>query len=248
MRVHLCGASQAIQLAASAALDLIYPRVCSICRADISGVAANFCTSCWEKLSERGRNRCVRCATALGPHVRNDSCPTCRKRSFGFDRAVTAGAYDGPVRDLVLQLKYGKNMRAAVPLAALMCRRAREVGLADGVDVVTAVPLTRLRYAERGFNQAELLARKAASVLGLLFLSRLIRRSRSSAPQTGLTREERIRNARGTFEVQNRDAVRGRTIILVDDVMTTGSTVSECARVLMKSGAKSVRVLVAARD
>jgi ComF family protein len=161
------------------------------------------------------------------------------------DRARAIGDYDGVLRDVIHALKYGGRRSLAVPLA----RRMREAagGLLDGVELVVPVPLHGRRRRERGFNQAEDLAAQ----LGLP-MARALRRTRPTQSQTELPSSRRHRNVRGAFALtrsgaEGAKAVRGRLLLIVDDVSTTGATLQACARVLKDAGAREVRALTAAK-
>ncbi|MEE9137513.1 MAG: ComF family protein [candidate division NC10 bacterium] len=132
------------------------------------------------------------------------------------------------------------------PLGRLMADRATHLFGHPTLDAVVPVPLHRNRERERGFNQAEILARVVGKRLQRPVLRKTLRRIRPTLPQTG-KRRERVRNVRGAFAVGNPEKIKDRTFLLVDDVLTTGATVNECAKVLMKAGAQRVLVYTLAR-
>jgi ComF family protein len=157
--------------------------------------------------------------------------------------ARAIGAYDGPLRAILHALKYGKRPSLARPVARLMVAAAASAGdLLDGVDLVVPVPLHRRRRRARGFNQAEELARH----LGLEWED-VLRRTRATPSQTDLPAAQRHANVRNAFAVRRRHEVDGLTVLLVDDVSTTGATLDACASVLRRAGAREVRALTAAR-
>lgn len=166
-----------------------------------------------------------------------------------FHRAVSYGAYDGELRELIHLFKYNGIRPAGALLARLLDQAASQLQL-SGELVLIPVPLWSGKRQARGFNQAEAIARaflrlKPSSSIQL-DTSSLVR-TRETASQTGLTRKQRRENVRGAFAVTKGEKVRGRSILLVDDVMTTGTTVNECARVLLRAGAKEVFVATVAR-
>jgi len=124
---------------------------------------------------------------------------------------------------------------------------ARKAGLAEEQDLLTSVPLHWGRRLRRGFDQADLLSQRLNRFLQIPLSERNLRRIRATASQTGLSESKRRENVRGAFKVRRPDEVKGKRVLLVDDVMTTGATVSECARTLLRAGAKEVSVLVVAR-
>ena len=144
-------------------------------------------------------------------------------------------------------LKYRKKSSLARPLSALARETFFQFWDVDEIDLLVSVPLHVKRLRERGFNQAYLLIRSWAKKDGITLDGLTLCRSRRTEPQTTLSRPERRKNIKGAFSLQHSEKIRGRKILLVDDVYTTGATVNECARVLMKAGAEFVDVLTLAR-
>ena len=166
-----------------------------------------------------------------------------------MDGAASPFLYVGPCRELILALKYRARLSLVPFLAGRMAEAAaiRRAG-AEPADWVVPVPLHAARLRERGFNQAERLARGISGRLRLPCRDDLLVRCRPTRPQADLTKAERIRNVRGAFDLSPDPDLRGKRILLVDDVMTTGSTVSACAALLKSAGAEKVFALTAARD
>ncbi len=173
----------------------------------------------------------------------------CRTSQPHFDRALSYGYYSGNLRGLIHLLKYDSVLPAASVLGQFLASAVEELicGRLALYPIVVPVPLHRTRHRSRGFNQAELIARHAAKRLGLEVSTAVLIRRRDTVSQVGLSREERIANMSDAFRVPHKDAVKDRTIVLVDDVMTTGATLSECARALKKAGAKQVLAATVAR-
>jgi ComF family protein len=144
-------------------------------------------------------------------------------------------------------LKYRKKTSLSRPLSTLARETFFQFWDMDGIDVLVSVPLHVKRLRERGFNQAHLLIRRWAKQEEILFDGLTLFRSRWTEPQTTLSRTERQKNIKGAFSIRHPEKIKGRKILLVDDVYTTGATVNECARVLLKAGAKFVDVLTLAR-
>lgn len=170
-------------------------------------------------------------------------CAACRSGLRGFDRASSFGFYEGPLRTLVHLFKYSGMKPLAKPLAEHLERALR---VDDAYDVVVPVPLHWRKRWQRGFNQAELLARHLAKRRGLPVMGAL-RRKRPTAIQASLAMAGRHRNVAGAFALKPRADVAGKRILLIDDVMTTGATASACAAALKRGGAKSVSLLTLAR-
>jgi len=183
--------------------------------------------------------------------VGDGRCQGCRDFEPEFDRAVSFGEYAGALRGLIHLLKYDKVRPAAPVLGHMLAEAIAQLtnGGVDSLPLIVPVPLHSSKRGERGFNQAELIVRAAAKHLPprLEVASGLLKRQRPTHSQVGLTREERVANLRGAFRVTDPERVMGRTVIVVDDVMTTGTTVSECARVLKKAGAERVWAATVAR-
>jgi ComF family protein len=158
------------------------------------------------------------------------------------------------LRDLIHALKYGGRFRLAAPLGAMIAAALEAEGLKERArrSVLVPVPLSARRRASRGYNQAALLARETARGLGLprrRVAARALKRVKEAPPQAGLGRAERLKNPAGTYAVDERKRrrIEGRHVLLVDDVLTTGATAGECARLLLEAGAADVIVAVVAR-
>ncbi len=180
-------------------------------------------------------------------------CGLCQRLHPPFERAVAYGSYDGGLRDLIHLLKYQQVRPAAAVLGRMLAETITgvETTLLPGLIAVVSVPLHVRKRAQRGFNQSELIARAALKQLGRperfqMLIGVLVRR-RETASQIGLTRHQRRENLRGAFAVADPQRLAKRNVLLVDDVFTTGTTVSECARVLRRAGANRVWVATVAR-
>lgn len=185
-------------------------------------------------------------------------CAECRRQEYAFDLARSFGLYSGNLRAAILQLKFHHRERLGRKLGELLCSLWSSVSGPDlgNLPIVLPVPLHRDRQRQRGYNQAELLAkgmakgfarRVSAGAEVLQVETHCLRRLRPTVPQTGLDPRARHENVRGVFAVANPERVRGATVLLVDDVMTTGATASACAEVLKREGARRVLVLSLAR-
>jgi ComF family protein len=164
-----------------------------------------------------------------------------------FTRARAAGIYDQTLRNAIHALKFKGRVRLAVPLGALLFDTFQHYWATGDIDVVAPVPLHRLRFRRRGFNQAYLLVRHWVLPGETAVIRDLLVRHRSTAPQTGLDRHQRRMNIKNAFSAGHPGQSAGKRVLLVDDVLTTGATVDACAGVLIKDGAKRVDVLTLAR-
>ena len=225
------------------------PGQCRLCEATLRGFGwAPVCDSCLASARpSRAANFCERCGLPFetnAPLHGGLTCALCRAESPAFDVARSGGIFDGDYRRLIHLLKYDGMRPLAGPLAAWTVEALPELG---GVDVLLPVPLHWTRRVKRGFNQAELLANELSRVSGIPVDTRALRRTRSTPSQAGLSRRQRRENLRGVFTVKNAARVRGLSVTVIDDVMTTGTTVAACAQVLKKAGASRVTAITAAR-
>lgn len=176
-------------------------------------------------------------------------CSLCRRAAPHFNQAAAYGAYDGALRDLIHIFKYQRVHSAAPVLGAMLGQAFAKLGIV-GPLLMVPVPLWTGKRRARGFNQAEEIARsflRAYAGSSIQLSTALLIRTRETVSQTGLTRHQRRANLRGAFSVTGAEKLQGQTVVLVDDVMTTGATAGECARVLLKAGAKQVFVATVAR-
>ncbi|MBI5884982.1 MAG: ComF family protein [Deltaproteobacteria bacterium] len=228
----------------SSFLDLFFPPVCPLCEKAV--VARSFCAAC-ERAFEASRIKgpvCTVCGTPFASaSAQAHACGQCIKEPPPFVQAVSAYLYEGAVLSAVSAFKFNARVSLAAGLGALSAEAAR---FDAAPQLVLPVPLHVARLRRRGFNQSLLLAQEVASTLSLPIDYTLLSRVRETASQTGLKAADRRINVKGAFAVARPDNVKGRRVLLVDDVMTTGSTVRECAAVLKSAGA-SVSVLTLAR-
>jgi len=229
------------------AIDLVLPPTCLSCRKPV-GAAGGLCPSCWSGMGFIERPYCERLGT---PFVSDDGDATVSPAAIAdppaYDRARAAARFGDVARDLVHLLKYGDRLDLAAPLGSWMARAGREL-LADA-DELVPVPLHWSRLWQRRFNQSAMLARAISARANVPVADDVLVRTRATPPQVGLARKERARNVQGAFAVEKsaRIRVKGRNLIVIDDVLTSGATADACARVLRRAGAARVDVLVLAR-
>ena len=231
---------------AAAALDTLYPPICLACRA-ATGAHGALCPRCWAAIRFIERPFCERLGTPferdlgeglLSPQAMADP-PV-----FARARAV-ARFEDGPARKLAHRLKYSDRAELARPIGRWMARAGADV-LAEA-DILAPVPLHPLRLWRRRFNQAATLAREISRQTGVPCELGALLRVKATPSQVGLSRAQRAENVQGAFRVAEGASVRGRKIVLVDDVLTSGATANAASRVLLRAGASWVDVLVFAR-
>jgi ComF family protein len=197
------------------------------------------CGDCEADYFPSGPRRCEVCAIRL--HASDRVCGRCLASPPGFHRATALADYAPPVDAMVMALKFRAHLELASAFGGLLARRVAVAAEA----LVVPVPLAFERMSERGFNQSLQLARAFCRSSGALLGANVVRRVRHCPPQQTLALDARRRNVRGAFEMAG--DVRGRDVLVVDDVMTTGSTMDEVARLLVSAGAARVHALVVAR-
>jgi ComF family protein len=228
--------------------QLIYPNTCWVCGNVMPANQVHVCSQCFAQLTEDPLPACPRCSSTVGPHVVLDGgCPDCREESFGFDGAFRMAPYDGLLREVILRMKQRAGEDLAEVIAALWAQRmaARLRDLEP--DIAIPVPLHWTRRWRRGFNSCDILARCLARELGIPCWTSLLRRSRATAQQTQQTSvTARKDNVKRAFQAKASNALDGKTVFLVDDVLTTGATASEAAHALRLHRPKAIYVVVLA--
>lgn len=230
-----------------AALDIAFPPGCPSCREQVSA-PGNFCAPCFEALKLIAKPYCAGCgipfAFDIGPEAK---CPECLADAPAFDGARSVMVYDALSAPLVSALKFSDQWTGLSRYAQMMAASAAE--WADAAEVIVPVPLHWRRLWRRRYNQSALLGYELSRVLGKPCVPQGLKRVRATRPQMRLSREERVKNVKGAFAVNPRaqEFLRNKTVLLIDDVVTTGATVDVCAGVLKKAGAGKVYVLSLAR-
>jgi ComF family protein len=236
--------------------NLLYPRFCLECNASIeSGVSetaflslGHFCASCWKSTRRLNGPACPVCAAPFPSGVAlvlspDHHCGECREDRPAFARAITPFAYEGALIKAIQSLKYNKRNTLAAPLARLLMEGLKAVE----ADRVMAIPLHPRRLRSREFNQSLLLAKEISKLRSLPLLIDAMTRVRETTPQVGLSKKERKENIRRAFSVARPGQIKDQRILLIDDVYTTGATLREGAKTLIRAGAKEVTVAALAR-
>ena len=236
-----------IKRAGGRALDIVLPPRCLKCGATVDSVGA-LCAGCWPAVTFLAPPQCAACGVPfefnLGPAA---LCGACAGERPVFERARAAFRYDDGSKDLILRFKHADRTDSRPAFARWMAR-AGDALLADA-DLIAPVPLHWLRLFMRRYNQAALLASALGDLAGKPAVNDLLLRRRRTPSQGGLGALARRRNVAGAFAVdpRRRMLLQDKRVLLVDDVLTTGATVSACASVLLRAGARAVDVLTLAR-
>jgi ComF family protein len=210
---------------------------------------SGFCPACRTSLATDPHLTCPRCASTVGPFTHlDDGCHHCREYRFHFERVVRLGTYDGLLRDVILRMKHGSGEGLAESLGELWAEHALPRLQEACADVVIPVPLHWWRRWTRGYNQSEALARAVAARLRIPCRMGWLRRIRNTPMQTLQTAADRRHNVRGAFRTRSAIPLKGKSVLLVDDVLTTGSTASEAAGALRAAGAARIVVAVLAHS
>jgi len=237
----------AMKMAAAGLGDLFLPNLCSGCQAgdvDHQGL----CDQCNLTLLKLVSLRyCHRCGNIPGPDIpiRDDGCYACPTPMHPFIRIYQLGPYTEPLRDIIKQVKYYRNLRMVKRMGAMLAQ-AVMASSAESFDVVMSVPMHWRRRIARGCDHAKILAREIGKQIDLPLGDDLVR-NRNTPPQVGLSKARRVANVFGAFSVRNVRPVQGARILLVDDVITTGATVAEACRALAEAGYGEVYVLACAQ-
>jgi competence protein ComFC len=209
-----------------------YYRICKECQGGIKLIDGLICRKCGIPLPDGGQHCC--------------SCLKSKNQHFNFIRSVSI--YDGAIKDLIFKYKYFRQDYLSRYFSKLLYDLILPDKCLNSADCITAVPLHWFKKLKRGYNQSELLACSLAKLTGKTHLKNVLIRKKYTEAQVKLNKENRIKNTEGCFAVISKEEVKGKKILLIDDVCTTTATLNECSRVLVKSGAQAIYGLTIARD
>jgi len=230
-------------------INIVYPAFCPICKKRLFEIPAPaICPVCVAAMPVNASPLCPACGRTL-THNLNHVC-LCKKNRqiLFFDRALSVCDYTGTAKICIQLFKYTRRKELGRPLAEKMHLFLRDHVNTSEIDCIIPVPLHRSKLRERGFNQARVLTELLAAELGCGCVVDNLVRVRRTKSQFSLSREERSANVSGVFSCRNPELINGQTILLVDDIFTTGATANECARVLKEAGARRIIAFSMARS
>lgn len=210
--------------------DFFLPRICPSCNQPLDFYEEIICDKCFEKLN----------LTTESLITEEYQKKFAAKKYVTDFHPVFVFEKDKEIQHIIHALKYKKHFRAGIYFGKIIGNQLKEKFDNWSIDLIIPVPLHKLKKAERSYNQSEFIAKGIALQTGIDWSKRIIKRKKYTASQTYLTAEERRTNVKDAFEVRNKKLIKGKHILLVDDVITTGSTISECAHQLLKNGAKEI--------
>jgi ComF family protein len=229
-------------------VELIFPatEMCPVCQQEKSerqGLGKN----CFQKIALIEAPLCLKCGRPQRLNVSSEKfCNQCRAIRYYFTQARAVGLYDGLLREILAELKYRYRPELGEVLGKLLVEWVKLHRNFHDVNLIVPIPLNIPKLKQRGYNQAELLGKPLQKYLGIRLGNDIMIREKITESQNILCKEKRFQNVKGAFRVVNAKRVTGAKVLLVDDILTTGATASEAARVLLRAGALEVKVLTTA--
>lgn len=226
--------------------NFVFPPKCPSCFKLVDDLGL-LCHSCWVKMDFISNPSCERCDNPFAYEFNEELCYYCKDDPPKFSRAVAVVKYDDFSDSLIHSFKYSDKIELAYPISQLMIKRLKASKLE--YDILACVPIHNSKLKKRGYNQSAVLAKNISNKMNKKFIPNLLLKVKETDSQSGLTKEDRIKNVKGSFAINKKykDQVFRKTVLLIDDVITTGATVNECCKNLRKAGAKKVVVLTFAK-
>lgn len=231
------------------ATDLVFPPHCLLCRSFLPTVRRHlFCVECQSTMIDTSSIRCPTCARRAPEWLTSaQDCPSCRRRPPRFLTTICVGDYADALRTVILQSKKAQNEAWVMSAGSLLAERIEASGYGQSIDQIVPLPSHTLRRFRRWYNTAELLACEVAKSVKLDLLRNALKYTRPTYKQGTLSRNQRLANLHGSMRLSEMASLKGSRVLLVDDVITSGSTANEAARVCLRAGATEVRLAVVAR-
>jgi ComF family protein len=211
-------------------LDLILPRFCCACRIKLSSDEDTMCISCLSKIQKTSKERLKR---EFDRKFLNKNIISDFFSPFVFEK-------DKELQHAIHSLKYENKFPIGIFLGKTLANKIKTDRSDWNIDLIIPIPLHQLKKAERGYNQSFYIARGIGKILNITFSHRIVKRIKYTESQTTMTLNERAENISGAFRIRNKNSVKGKNILLVDDVITTGATISECGKILLEAGANKI--------
>ncbi len=229
----------------------IFPEICVYCNTPLKYLQEKWlCKNCYEKIKFINSLICKRCGLPLpdgGAYCYN--CKTKKSRRWWVETIRGAVEYKEPVKSIIHKFKYNNKPYLKMLLVSLMVKYiSMSQDFLNDVELICCVPVSRYKKFFRGYNQAELLAEEFSKIYNIPFVNNLLIRRKNTVSQFKLSREERLANVEDAFEIKDGFEIKNKNVLIIDDVCTTGETINQCAKVLIKAKAKKVKALVVARD
>lgn len=208
-------------------LELIYPNVCGFCN-----------KICKNELCNRCKNKIKKYEINIITKPQNRY----------FEELISIFKYEGIIREKIIQYKFGDKAYMNNTFAKIILKNEKICGLLKKYDIIIPVPIHKKRKAQRGYNQTQLIANKISKCLNIKLCNNVLVKNKNTIAQSKLNKKKRVQNIKGVFKILNSEKIKGKDILLLDDIYTTGSTANECSKILKKAGAKTVGVLTIAKD
>lgn len=208
-------------------LELVYPNVCGFCN-----------KICKNELCNRCKNKIKKYEINIITKPQNRY----------FEELISIFKYEGIIREKIIQYKFGDKAYMNNTFAKIILKNEKICGLLKKYDIIIPVPIHKKRKAQRGYNQTQLIANKISKCLNIKLCNNVLVKNKNTIAQSKLNKKKRVQNIKGAFKILNSEKIKGKDILLLDDIYTTGSTANECSKILKKAGAKTVGVLTIAKD
>ena len=228
---------------------IFFPSFCELCSSLLEFPQERvICHSCWKSIRTSHPSYCLCCGRFFEALEKTHLCQDCLQKRPPFSHHRSCGKYKGKLKDIILLYKYRHFQVLGKDLARFADRAlGKEEEIWWKVDAIVPVPLHPKRKKERGFNQAQIIAKELARMKGIELRDQLLVKTKNIPPQTSLRVEDRVENVSGAFGITEGEKIKKRVVLLVDDVYTTGSTIRECSSVLRSAGVKEVKALTVAQ-
>ena len=247
------GIPELVRRAASAVVDFVLPPACTFCTRDLQNDFEatidhiNLCGKCRKQFTSDERSACQKCGMPVGPYVdTTQGCPACSRRDFRFDKVIRLGVYENSLRTACIRGKSRGAESLAASLASLLWKKHQNALNEFAADLVVPVPQFWLHKFTRPHHQALTMAEVLAEHLEIPCDERAVRKARRTVDQSSLPRSKRLTNLKQAYAVRRNHCLAGKRVLIVDDILTTGTTSNELAKVLRKAGASNVAVAVIA--